>query len=247
MVPQRSHTNASRRTSQRRGVITVKMIVALPSLVIMVGIVLEIGSIWLARIELENALESAAIAGVKVWSEQSKNNTIDPLSGPYNGLPHANPDLPFILAATRTATQQAFAVNVIRGTAYALNSNNYGGPAIPGMNFHGNDLKTGNIVLGGFDNTLATGVLTTSAVVGCGRDDSLVPPLLNVDFAVVAQKQIDVPSLFGNLFGISVPTYSISARATATARCQEGVDGVPSSTTDPDILTPRLVHVTDIP
>jgi Flp pilus assembly protein TadG len=224
------------------------MIVALPSLVIMVGIVLEIGSIWLARIELENALESAAIAGVKVWSEQSKNNTIaDPLDLTFDGFPHAYPDLPFILAATRTATQQAFAVNVIRGTAYALNSNNYGGPAIPGMNFHGNDLKTGNIVLGGFDNTLATGSLTTSADVGCGRDDGMGATLLNMDFAVVAQKQIDVPSLFGNLFGISVPTYSISARATATARCQEGVGIAPISTTDPDILRPRLVHVTDIP
>ena len=241
MVPQRSHTNASRRTSQRRGVITVKMIVALPSLVIMVGIVLEIGSIWLARIELENALESAAIAGVKVWSEQSKNNTIaDPLDLTFDGLPHANPDLPFILAATRTATQQAFAVNVIRGTAYALNSNS-------GANDHGNGLKTGNIVLGGFDNTLATGSLTTSADVGCGRDDGMGATLLNMDFAVVAQKQIDVPSLFGNLFGISVPTYSISARATATARCQEGVGIAPISTTDPDILRPRLVHVTDIP
>lgn len=52
---------------QRRGVAALWLILVLPVLVLLLGLVIEIGNIWRARVELENALEAAALAAVKQW------------------------------------------------------------------------------------------------------------------------------------------------------------------------------------
>lgn len=63
------------RSRRRRGVAALWLILALPVLVILLGVVIEIGNIWLARVELENALESAALAAVKEWGSAGGGDT----------------------------------------------------------------------------------------------------------------------------------------------------------------------------
>lgn len=65
------------RTSRRarRGVAVLWLILAMPVLLLLVGFVLEIGNLWLARVQLENALESAALAAVKEWADAGGGDT----------------------------------------------------------------------------------------------------------------------------------------------------------------------------
>ncbi len=57
------------RRRKRRGVAALWLILTLPVLLLLLAVVIEIGNIWLARVELENALESAALAAVKEWGD----------------------------------------------------------------------------------------------------------------------------------------------------------------------------------
>lgn len=60
-------TNRGR--SARRGISVLWLVVTMPIfLFLFVGVVM-IGNIWLARVELENALEASALAAVKNWAE----------------------------------------------------------------------------------------------------------------------------------------------------------------------------------
>ncbi|MEQ8789772.1 MAG: pilus assembly protein TadG-related protein [Pirellulaceae bacterium] len=61
--------SASRTRSRRRGAATVWLIILLPLLVILLGVVIEITHLWVARVELENSLEAAALAAVKEWGD----------------------------------------------------------------------------------------------------------------------------------------------------------------------------------
>ena len=62
-----------RLAARRRGVVALWLIVSLPVLVLLLIFVAEIGNLWLARIELENALEAAALAAVKEWADTEDN------------------------------------------------------------------------------------------------------------------------------------------------------------------------------
>jgi len=53
----------------RRGVATLWLILALPIFLIILGAILEISNLWLARIQLKNGLDAAALAAVKEWAE----------------------------------------------------------------------------------------------------------------------------------------------------------------------------------
>lgn len=66
------------RRSQRRGVVTLWTILAIPVFLAMFCFVLEVANIWLARAELENALESAALAAVKTWGDNNGGSTLSP-------------------------------------------------------------------------------------------------------------------------------------------------------------------------
>lgn len=56
-------------TRPRHGVVTFWAIVTIPIFMLMLMIVLEIGNLWLARIQFKNALESGALAAVKTWGD----------------------------------------------------------------------------------------------------------------------------------------------------------------------------------
>ena len=51
----------------RSGIATLKLLLILPVTITLLIVVLEVGNLWLARVELENTLESAALAAVKEW------------------------------------------------------------------------------------------------------------------------------------------------------------------------------------
>ncbi|MCA9067648.1 MAG: pilus assembly protein, partial [Planctomycetaceae bacterium] len=59
------------RVSSRRGAVLLWFIVALPVLLTLLCVVLEVANLYLARAELQNALEAAAQAAVKDWAENS--------------------------------------------------------------------------------------------------------------------------------------------------------------------------------
>jgi len=108
-----------RPTRARRGVVTLWVIVALPVLLVLVCLVIEIGNIWLARAELENALEAAALAAVKEWHD----------------APAAN------LAARNVGVIYA-AANTVTGSPVAITHN--GGGAAPNLNAS----PAGNLIFG---------------------------------------------------------------------------------------------------
>lgn len=58
----------NRNVPSRSGVATVWMLAAIPVVVLLLMIVVDIGHVWVARVELENGLEAAALAAVKEWA-----------------------------------------------------------------------------------------------------------------------------------------------------------------------------------
>jgi hypothetical protein len=68
----------STRPTHRRGSATIWLIVTLPVLLILFCFVLNIAQQWLARVELENALEAAALAAVKEWGDANGGDTLIP-------------------------------------------------------------------------------------------------------------------------------------------------------------------------
>jgi Flp pilus assembly protein TadG len=102
----------------RRGLAGVWVIAAGPALLTMLCFTLEIGNLWLARGELETALEAAALAAVKEWRDT-------------NSASQAR-DFAVVYAAA----------NTIAGAPVILSRNDGGGGV------HGNLVCNGEIVLG---------------------------------------------------------------------------------------------------
>ena len=63
------HAGRSTRQADRRGVVTFWTILCVPLLLIILGVVVEINRLWQARVQLENALEAAALATVQHWGD----------------------------------------------------------------------------------------------------------------------------------------------------------------------------------
>jgi Putative Flp pilus-assembly TadE/G-like len=64
--------------NRRRGSATLWMIIWLPCLMAMFCALVGVANLWLARIELENAMESAALAAVKQWGDVGGGDTLNP-------------------------------------------------------------------------------------------------------------------------------------------------------------------------
>lgn len=60
----------------RRGVSLLWIIIAFPALILFLVFAVEIGNIWLARLELEQSLEANALAAVKQWAETGGGDTL---------------------------------------------------------------------------------------------------------------------------------------------------------------------------
>lgn len=62
----------------RRGFSTLWLILTLPIFLTLFAFVFEMGHLWVARVELENGLESAALAAVQKWAESGGTDTYIP-------------------------------------------------------------------------------------------------------------------------------------------------------------------------
>ena len=69
---------SGRLRSPRRGAITVWLILSIPVVITLLCVVAEVGNLWLARIELTNALEASALAAVKEWGDAGGGSTLGP-------------------------------------------------------------------------------------------------------------------------------------------------------------------------
>lgn len=86
----------SRRANSRRGIATIWVIVSMPALLTLLVVLIDVANVWLAKIELKNALDAAALSGVKSWGEG--NST----------------------AQSRLDANDAFNTNTILGSAFSL-------------------------------------------------------------------------------------------------------------------------------
>jgi Flp pilus assembly protein TadG len=123
---------------QRRGVVTLWMIVALPVLMLLLILLIEIGNIWRARVELENALEAAALAAVKEWGNGASNSDARDV-----GVAYA-------------------AANTVTGSPVVITDNDSGAPAD-----NGNALPNGNLVLGAVTTTTIPWVFHSGTTPSC--------------------------------------------------------------------------------
>lgn len=79
----------------RQGVSLLWIIIAFPALILFLVFAVEIGNIWLARIELEQSLEANALAAVKQWAEGGGGDTEEArivgnafsIANPVRGVP----------------------------------------------------------------------------------------------------------------------------------------------------------------
>ncbi len=112
----------------RRGIAAFWVILVAPCLVILLCMVIDIGRLWLARVELEEALEAAALASANDWGENGGGETF----------------------AARQRGQALAAANLIRGVPLVL-ENNYDNSGAGGPNQ--NDSCDGDLIFGAITTT----------------------------------------------------------------------------------------------
>lgn len=117
----RNCRRAALESKRRGGMVALWVILVTPALMLMLFFVSDIGKLWIARIELENALEAAALAGVRTWGEAGGGPT----------------------AAARTVAVEYASVNTVDGQLLVITDNlNVANPP------NENDSPTGNLVFG---------------------------------------------------------------------------------------------------
>lgn len=181
------------RRAQRRGSATLWMVLWLPCLMALFCVLVGIANLWLARVELENAMEAAALAAVKQWGEAGGGDTIAPRSV---GVAYAG-------------------ANRVRGQSVTIDANYNAGAA--------NDNATcalamsppaGNLLFGSTNHSDPDNV-----VFDAGGNPSCQG---NERFAVRAQAimPLSAPG-FGAFLG-NVSAYCVQAKATAEYDCATG-------------------------
>ena len=130
---------------ERRGVVALWVILLTPVLMLMLFFVADIGKIWIARAELENALEAAALAGVRTWGEAAGGPT----------------------AAARNVAVEYASVNTVDGQLLVITDNlNVGAPP------NENDSLTGNLVFGSATQAGTNWIFDSGTAPDCGAGRS---------------------------------------------------------------------------
>lgn len=162
----------------------------MPTALILLITVVEIGNLWTARTELQTNLEAAAIAAVKTWGDES-----EAVSTMMN--PHPTPGLFSITSSARDAAIATFAATPVNGQFFSLsrNEDDDGADIVDMTNIvaYDNDLCNGDIILGGF-STAGGNDFDTIADVGCGRSMDMTTTTmidLELDFEVNTQDTSD--------------------------------------------------------
>ncbi|MEW4561262.1 hypothetical protein AB1K70_01980 [Bremerella sp. JC770] len=144
----------------RRGVSLLWIIIAFPALILFLVFAVEIGNIWLARIELEQSLEANALAAVKQWQGTGGGDTEDArMVG--NAFSIANP----------VRGQQVNLTDTMLNTAFGIENLNYN-PSMPNGNAVCTDISE-------YDDFDQEGVLVFGAIT---QTSNLVDPSQSVVF-----------------------------------------------------------------
>jgi Flp pilus assembly protein TadG len=169
------------------------LVVGVPVFLLLLCFLVEVGNIWLARLELENSLEAAALAAVKEWGDAGGGST------------HRPRDLAALYATSNTVTGTPVVMATNHNPAHAPNEN---------------DASAGDLVFGAITTTASPWVFDAQATpdLPCGAT-----------FGVRAQATVPVNSLFGQLFGLTLDTFNVSAHSTARY--------------DPQTRQPKLIRV----
>jgi Flp pilus assembly protein TadG len=176
---------------RRRGAATLWMVLWLPCLLILFGMMIGVANLWLARVELESALEASALAAVQEWQAQA------------NGSGDHSDDI----SIARQVGAAYAAANRVRGKELALATNQGGGLNNPNQNAS----CDGDLVFGAID-TSSVGPVTFDA--GLGPDCNL-----SRSFAVRAQKSLNVPPLGRALLSAGLGPFAVRGKATAVYDC----------------------------
>ena len=190
--------------SRRRGWTSLWLVVWLPVLLALFCGLIVVANLWLARVELENALEAAALASVKEWGDAGGGDTL----------------------SARQVGAEFAAANSVRGQPLEL-ATNYAGQlasrsglvrvrlvsAQPPTDCNQNltcDPGSGHLIFGAIDDTDPNHVVFN---VG------LCPSCGEAKFGVRAQAMVEVPMLNCVFLGNLGPS-QIQAKATAQYDCQ---------------------------
>jgi len=148
-TPRRARRNQRQslrwRSSRRRGIVALWVILLLPVLMLMLFFVSDAGKMWIARVELENALEAAALAGVRTWGQGGGGPT----------------------ATARGVAIEYAAVNLVDGQSLVLASNLNVGNAP-----NENDTLIGNLVFGSATQTGTNWTFNPAVAPNCGANRS---------------------------------------------------------------------------
>ena len=162
----------------------------MPVFLTILVIVLEVGNLWMARVQLKNALEAGALAAVKSWGEAGGGDTM----------------------TARTVGNEFASAVVVNGSPVNLASIdatlNYNA-ANPGNQ---NNACTGVFIFGTLTSDNPRFVFEACETSGCGA---------GIGFAVRAQATYTVPSISNQIFGVSVGSYTVSAKADAIYDCTD--------------------------
>jgi Flp pilus assembly protein TadG len=99
----------------RRAMVSLWTLLMIPALLVLFAVVVEGVHLWLARVELENALESAALAAVKEWAESG--------SGPAPGWTEGARIVGQTYAAANSINQTPVSIDTNLGTYSDTNPN----------------------------------------------------------------------------------------------------------------------------
>lgn len=133
-------------SQQRRGIAIAWLILFLPLFLLMLCLVIDIGNLWLARSELESALESAALAAVKEWGDASGGSTLVP----------------------RQVGQSIALANTVRGVPVSIALNYTAGGANNENTVSTIPSTTANLVFGSITSTSPTVVFDPTVTPNCG-------------------------------------------------------------------------------
>jgi len=172
------------------------VILIVPVLFFLFGAVVDISRVWLARIELTNALEAAALSGVKTWGEAGVTANNNPLTSPA------------LRQNARTHAVTAAAANTVIGQDPAHPENT----VVVSLNRNESVGSTPN------DNTFPTGELVLGQITASGNSFTFTAstaPANNNEFAVHTQKTMTIYSIWTKIFGIPLGPYQITSGAVA--------------------------------
>ena len=163
---------------------------SLPVLVLLLCFVIEIGNIWLARVELENAMEAAALAAVKEWGGADGSSGTE--TARWVGVEYAK-------------------ANTVTGTAVDIGTN-----WNSGVSPNENADCAGNLVFGAVMTDAIPWVFDAREQAGCGYG----PGGGHAPAVRAQARAVPVNSVCCRLFGTVLPVFRVSACATARYDCE---------------------------